>query len=245
MSEFLTVKRLRGQALEARVIQGARWPSQPLHPPNVIVSHEFQPVTEVGGDYLDCFTLSDDNIGVYIGDVSGKGLPVALAVGTLRGVHKTGQCPSRVLSLRNSRLHLRGIPGPPTALHYAVFHPRSGEMRIVSAGMPGPLLPRGDKCRVLQIAGKPPGWFPEATYEEFSLQLQPGDSVFFCTHGLTHARDAMEEEFGEERIEEACVRHAESALDLVGHVLSEIGKFTANCCRRDDMTAAVFHYPSR
>jgi len=146
-------------------------PSQPLHTPNVIVSHEFQPVTEVGGDYLDYFTLSDDNIGLCIGDVSGKGLPAALAVGTLRGVHKTGQCPSRVLSLLNSRLHLRGIPGPHTALQYAVFRPRSGEMRIVSAGLPGRLLLRGDKCRVLQIAGMPPGLFPEATYDEFSIQL--------------------------------------------------------------------------
>ena len=119
-------------------------------------------------------------------------------------------------------------------------------MRIVSAGMPGPLLLRGDKCRVLQIAGMPPGLFPEATYEEFSLQLQPGDSVFFCTHGLTDARNAMEEEFGVERIEEACVRHAgESAVDLLGHVFSGIGKFTAHCRQRDDMTAAVFHYPSR
>jgi serine phosphatase RsbU (regulator of sigma subunit) len=100
LSEFLTVKRLRGQALEeARVIQGAGRPSQPLHTPNVIVSHEFQPVTEVGGDYLDYFTLSDDNIGLYIGDLSGKGLPAARAVGTLRGYTKPASAPqSRALA---------------------------------------------------------------------------------------------------------------------------------------------------
>jgi len=48
----------------------------------------------VGGDFLDFFTLTDGVIGIYLGDVRGKGLPAALyaalAVGTLRGVHKTG-----------------------------------------------------------------------------------------------------------------------------------------------------------
>jgi serine phosphatase RsbU (regulator of sigma subunit) len=64
---------------------------------------------EVRGDYLDYFAL------LYVGDVSGKGLPAALyaalAVGTLRGIHKTGMLPSRLLSLLNQRLLLRGIPG--------------------------------------------------------------------------------------------------------------------------------------
>jgi len=107
-----------------------------------MVSHEFQPVSEVGGDYLDYFALPDGKIGLYIGDVSGKGLPAALyaalLVGTLRGVHKTGQCPSRVLELLNERLCLRGIPARHSALQYALFDPTTAEMRIAGAGMPGP-----------------------------------------------------------------------------------------------------------
>jgi len=102
LPDSATVEKLRESELEeARVIQGAMLPSQPLRIGRVLISHEFQPVTEVGGDYLDYFALSDGNIGLYVGDVSGKGLPAALyaalAVGTLRGVHKTGQTPSRVL----------------------------------------------------------------------------------------------------------------------------------------------------
>ena len=96
LQDSATVGKLRENELEeARVIQGAMLPSQPLHIGSVMISHEFQPVTEVGGDYLDYFELSDGNIGLYVGDVSGKGLPAALyaalAVGTLRGVHKQGK----------------------------------------------------------------------------------------------------------------------------------------------------------
>src|SRR5271165_7629081 len=95
--------KLREQELEeARAIQGVMQPSQPLLAENVMISHEFQPAAEVGGDYLDYFFMSDGTIGLYVGDVSGKGLPAALyaalAIGTLRGIHKTGQRPGRVLS---------------------------------------------------------------------------------------------------------------------------------------------------
>ncbi|HUL33735.1 MAG TPA: SpoIIE family protein phosphatase [Candidatus Eisenbacteria bacterium] len=246
--ELRTIEKLREQELEeARVIQNVMLPAHPLRTAGVTISHEFQPVAEVGGDYLDYFSLSDGCVGLYIGDVSGKGLPAALyaalAVGTLRGVHKTGQEPARVLVTLNERLLLRGIPGRHTAIQYAVFDPWSARMRIVSAGMPGPILLRGSDSTVLQIAGLPPGLFSLATYDEFTLQLEPGDSVLFCTDGLTDARNLHEEEFGIDGIRDVCRRHAgETPLDLLGQLFRAIQKFSANCKQWDDMTAAFFHF---
>ena len=248
LHDLLVIEKLREQELEeARVIQGCMLPSQPLHKYEVIISHEFQPVTEVGGDYLDYFALSDGTIGLYVGDVSGKGLPAALfaalAVGTLRGVHKTGQRPGYVLSLLNERLHLRGIPGRHSAIQYAVFYPATEEMIIASAGMPGPLLLRGQDCQRLQIAGIPPGLFPGVVYDELSVQLQPDDSILFCSDGLTEARNLQEQEFGIEGLQEVCRRHAgETPLDLLGHIFAAIQEFTVECRQWDDMTATVFHY---
>lgn len=251
VQDLLAIEKLREQELEeARIIQGAMLPSQPLHKFNVLISHEFQPVTEVGGDYLDYFALPDDTIGLYVGDVSGKGLPAALyaalAVGTLRGIHKTGLRPGAVLSLLNERLHLRGIPGRHSAIQYATFNPATAEMIIASAGMPGPLLLRGRDCRILHITGIPPGLFPGVSYDEFSLQLQPGDSLLFCSDGLTEARSIRDEEFGLDGLQDVCRRHAgETPLDLLVHVFAAIQEFTAQCRQWDDMTATVFHYSAR
>jgi phosphoserine phosphatase RsbU/P len=222
-------------------------PAHPLRTAGVTISHEFQPAAEVGGDYLDYFGLSDGTFGLYIGDVSGKGLPAALyaalAVGTLRGVHKTGQNPGRVLSMLNERLLLRGIPGRHTAIQYAMFDPTTARMRIVSAGMPGPLLLRENESQVLQVAGLPPSLLPAATYDELTVQLQPGDSVLFCTDGLTDARNISDQDFGIEGIRNVCRRHAgESPLDLLGHLFSTIQDFTIRCKQWDDMTAAYFHF---
>jgi len=43
--------------------------------------------------------------------------------------------------------------------------PVTTEVRIASAGMPGPLLVRGGECRILEIAGIPPGLFPDVSYD--------------------------------------------------------------------------------
>ena len=94
--ELQSIERLREEELEeARAIQSMMMPLESLRAGGVMISHAFQPIAAVGGDFLDYFRLSDGTVGLYLGDVSGKGLPAAmyaaLAVGTLRGVHKTGQ----------------------------------------------------------------------------------------------------------------------------------------------------------
>jgi hypothetical protein len=79
MEETPGIAKLREQDLEeARIIQNAMLPAHPLREGRVTNSHAFQPMLEVGGDYLDYLLLPDHKIGLYVGDVSGKGLPAAL-----------------------------------------------------------------------------------------------------------------------------------------------------------------------
>jgi sigma-B regulation protein RsbU (phosphoserine phosphatase) len=136
-------------------------PAESLRAGVVMISHEFQPVAAVGGDFLDYFELTDGSVGLYLGDVSGKGLPAAryaaLAVGTLRGVHKTGTSPHDVLATLNRRLMIRGMPRRYTAIQYAVFNPHSHEQQIASAGMPGPFHRSASGCRNPKLCGIPPG----------------------------------------------------------------------------------------
>jgi phosphoserine phosphatase RsbU/P len=136
------------------------------------VNHEFQPVDIVGGDFLDYFQL---------GDVSGKGLPAAMyaavAVGILRGIHKTGQSPFKVLSVLNQRLTNRGGLRRHAAIQYGLFDPESSEMTLASAGMPGPLHFSATGCRGIELSGIPPGLFPGSEYEAVTFTLQPGDSM--------------------------------------------------------------------
>jgi sigma-B regulation protein RsbU (phosphoserine phosphatase) len=245
--ELHSIEKLREEELEeARAIQSVMLPTESLSSGAVTISHEFQPIAAVGGDFLDYFELTDKSVGLYLGDVSGKGLPAALyaalAVGTLRGVHKTGTSPSDVLATLNRRLMIRGMPRRHAAIQYAVFDPVSHDLRIASAGMPGPLRLSADGCRVLEITGIPPGLFAATNYETLTVRLQPGDSVLFCTDGITDAFDEEGEQFGTERLQEiCCAASGSSPRELLGRVFAEVERFARGREQHDDMAAALFH----
>src|SRR6266481_4265608 len=171
----LNVEKLREEELEeARAIQSVMLPEQALRAGGVRISHEFQPIAAVGGDFLDYFQLSDGTAGLYLGDVTGKGLPAALfaalAVGTLRGVHKTGTAPSTVLAQLNKRMLLKNVTVRYAAMQYAHLNPETGVMRIASAGMHGPFHLRPSGCDDLALCGIPPGLFPNTEYEMKEIQ---------------------------------------------------------------------------
>ena len=241
------LEKLRGEELEeARAIQDAMLPTESLRAGGVTISHQFQPVAAVGGDFLDYFELSDGSVGLYLGDVSGKGLPAAmyaaLAVGTIRGVHKTGQPPNLVLATLNRRLMLRGMPRRHAAIQYAVFHPNTREMHIASAGMPGPLHLSAKGCRTLEISGIPPGLFVTACYESVTMTLEPGDSVFFCTDGLTDAFNRRGEQFGIDRLQELCEAERKATLvELLEKAFAAVENFAQGRAQHDYMAAAVLH----
>jgi sigma-B regulation protein RsbU (phosphoserine phosphatase) len=73
--------------------------------------------------------------------------------------------------------------------------------------------------------------------------LESGDSVLFCTDGITDAFNEEEESFGAARIQELCEKSAHTAPpELLGEIFAALGAYTAGREQHDDMTAAVFHY---
>jgi sigma-B regulation protein RsbU (phosphoserine phosphatase) len=248
-AELHAIEKLREQELEeARSIQSLMLPAEALRSGRVKISHAFQPVAEVGGDFLDYFELSDGGLGLYLGDVSGKGLPAAmyaaLAVGTLRGVHKTGLCPSQVLSTLNRRLMIRGTHRRHAAVQYAVFDPNTRVMRIAGGGMPGPFHVSRQGCRALEIQGMPPGLLDcSVSYETSQITLEPNDSVLFFTDGLSDASDADGESFGIERLRALCgAKFRGSLTESLTELFSSVSRFARGQAQHDDMAAAIFHY---
>jgi serine phosphatase RsbU (regulator of sigma subunit) len=244
--EARATEELRREELEeARAIQSVMLPAGMLCAGRATVTHEFQPVDTVGGDFLDYFQLPDSSVGFYVGDVSGKGLPAAmyaaLAVGILRGIHKTGQSPGKVLSVLNQRLTSRGGLRRHAAILYGLFDPESSEMTLASAGMPGPLHFSATGCRVIELSGIPPGLFPGSEYEAVSFTLQPGDSIVCCSDGITEAQNARYEDFGIQRLIEICNEDAHlPPAELLARIFSSVHNFTQAIRQHDDMAAAIF-----
>lgn len=247
-SDVITIESLRENELqEARAIQRAMLASEPLKTPQVEIESEFQPFSEVGGDFLDYFLLSDGTAGLYLGDVTGKGLPAALfaalAVGTLRGVHKTGTMPSAVLALLNKRMMLKSVTVRYAAVQYAHLDPATGAMQIASAGMHGPFHLRANGCEELALCGIPPGLFPQADYEMREIQMAAGDSVVFLSDGLIDAMNDDGEILGVEGVKEllrGCI--GKRPKEVLETLFSGVEAYSKGQVQQDDRTAAVVRY---
>ena len=88
----------------------------------------------------------------------------------------------------------------------------------------------------------PPGLFPTASYESTAIRLNPGDSMLFCTDGLTDASNRDGEHFGIERLHQLCgEKQFDRRVELLHKVFAAVDSFSAGCEQHDDMAATLFH----
>jgi len=229
---------------QAKLIQSSLLPATGLCHESVEIALRFIPFSEVGGDFVDFFRLPDGLVGIYLGDVVGKGLSAAmfaaLVIGTLRGIHKTGTDTARVLAQLNERLLQRPIPGSFCSALYAVFNPAKHELTFSNAGMPLPLLVAGAACRQLGEGGLPSGLFPGTAYSRHVVQLSPGDSVLFATDGLHELRNPDGVEFCTTQLEEVWAQcQHRSAAESADFVFDRQVAFSEGSAPHDDIAVVV------
>ncbi|MGA9966620.1 MAG: PP2C family protein-serine/threonine phosphatase [Terriglobales bacterium] len=234
----------RDHAREAKLIQASLVPAKGLCHESVEIAFRFVPLLEVGGDFADFFLLPDGMIGIYLGDVVGKGLPAAmysaLVMGVLRGIHKTGTDTANVLMRLNQRLVQRPIVGRFCSTLYVLFNPATRELIFSNAGMELPLLAAGATCQELGGGGLPSGMFPGATYERHVVQLAPGDCVLFATDGLHDARNRVGIEFRAAQMKEIWAQcRNKSATESVDFLFDRLLAFSGERMSHDDITAVV------
>jgi serine phosphatase RsbU (regulator of sigma subunit) len=233
---------------EARLIQDSLLPSGTLRGEGFEIAFRFSPLGEVGGDFADFFQLPNGLVGLYLGDVVGKGLIAAmyaaLVMGTIRGINKTGEDTATVLQLLNKRLQVRPVPGRYSSTIYAVFDPPSGELTFSNAGVPLPLLVSARGCQSLGEGGFPSGMFSGTSYEIHSVHLSPGDAVLFATDGLHELRNEQGDDLSWGKLDEIWKQcRCKSADESLDFLFDEAQLFSGSGRRHDDITAIVLRVP--
>ena len=165
---------------------------------------------EVGGDFYD---LSPTPAGwaVVMGDVMGKGVEAAaftaMARYTIRTAALHGDDPCSVLRTLNAAiLNQRGQDSSERfcTVAYGLLNPvedGGASLEVCRAGHPPPLILRSDgSVEEAGVPGHPVGAFPETTFETRTTHLAPGEAAIFYTDGVTDARNASGQLFGEERL---------------------------------------------
>ena len=232
----------------ARVVQAAL-----VREGNVAVSGftayaRMTPAQQVGGDFVDVFKPSERELFFCVCDVSGKGVAAALFMAASQGAINAAVTKKQNVDIgaiateANRQLCSENPMGLFVTGVLAVLDLDQGVMEYVCAGHDPPfLVDAGGSRRALPIThGIPMGVIDEFEYGSHREGLVPGDSLFMYTDGLTDAVNLSDELFGKERLESTLDGASTcSPEEIVGHVWSEIGAYSAGAPAADDMTCLV------
>jgi serine phosphatase RsbU (regulator of sigma subunit)/ketosteroid isomerase-like protein len=246
--------KLRGQRLEqeriererveqelrvARSIQHASLPKEVPQLEGWQISPFYKPAREVGGDFYDFHLLSEERLGVVVGDATGKGVPAALVMSTTCGMLQLAaraldsSSPAEVLAQVNETLFARIPSNMFVTCFYAILDPNSGNLSYANAGHDLPYLWRGGDAKELRARGMPLGLMPGMSYEEKEIVLEPRDNVLLYSDGLVEAHDPKGEMVGFPRLRALVAEQGEEG-SLGGLCLEELYSFVGESWEQED-----------
>ncbi len=243
--EILIKKKLEEELLIARKIQQSFLPPKDPELAGLDISGINIPSEQVGGDYYDFIPIVEDQIGIAIGDVSGKGIPAALIMASFRASLKAeirnnyaiGTIFFKVNNLLYESIERENYV---TAV-YGVLDIKNKVFTFSNAGHNPPILRREEgTIEYLTEGGVALGILRNHDYKEMVLGLNPGDLILFYTDGVTEAENKAGEEFGTKRLEEILLEnYALKAIQIQDKIYQEIKEFTENKPGQDDFTMIV------
>ena len=243
--QLIEKQRLEGQLEVARQVQLELLPpSDPQLEGYDISAYNF-PTEEVSGDYYDWVRIYDDQIGLVIADVSGKGVPAALLMAflraSLRAATHIGYAPHISLAKVNYLLWESIERNQFVTAFYGILDATNRSLSYANAGHnPALLLDINGDIRFLERGGLPLGMFRDTRYHEYYLSLEPGEILVLYTDGVTEAMNPKGEEFGRDRLARSvkAVAHL-SARDLISAVHQDVNDWTDGMGAGDDATFFV------
>jgi sigma-B regulation protein RsbU (phosphoserine phosphatase) len=199
---------------------------------------------EVCGDLYDFLSYGTQQVGVALGDVSGKGSAAALygavATGILRSLSPHKLQPSELLRQLNQLVSDRRVDGRYMTICFATWQKARRRLRVANAGQTQPLLWKDGRVEQLDLSGFPIGIFDDATYDEWSVKLNSGDILLFYSDGITEASNRDGKFFGGERLKLLLAANTHlSSADLADRILEEVREYTQGGDITDDRTLVV------
>jgi serine phosphatase RsbU (regulator of sigma subunit) len=243
LDEAIERRHLERELAIARQIQTSFLPKAPPQIAGYDVWGVNLPFSEVGGDYYDFIPIVENQMGVAISDVSGKGIPAALLMAAYRAsllAEIRNEFAMRTIFAKvNTLLYESTDRGKFVTAFYGVLDSKSHVLTFSNAGHDPPILRRADgTVEYLTEGGLALGVLPGSLYAERRVGIGAGDVLLLYTDGVSEATGGGGEQFGAGRLEallsEVRGGSAREIVDAVVERASEFAGGTRNLT--DDLT---------
>lgn len=241
-------ERIRSELSVAGEIQQSMLPDAFMKQDGVEVYGSLVPAREVGGDLFDYF-IRDEKLFFCIGDVCGKGTPAAMLMSSVRALlhafslHESN--PARILQTVNDAASQGNESCMFVTLFIGVLDLPTGRLHYCNAGHNVPYILGSELAQLDCKSNVPIGPFEDAVYNVQTIQLNPDDTIFLYTDGLTEANNVESQELGIERTEEvlrSCVEQKLNPEAVVATVTEAVHRFAGNAEQSDDLTMMAIRY---
>lgn len=236
--------RLERDLRAAKRIQGALLRPVPTSDYGLDVAARYLSAREVCGDLYEFLRYGPQQLGIALGDVSGKGTAAALygavAIGIMRSLAPQKLQPAEMLRQMNQVIGERRIEGRFMTACFATWQKGRQKLRVANAGQSQPLLYKGGKCDRIELAGFPLGIFEEVQYDEWGVTLDVGDILVFHSDGIAETANTEGQFFGTTRLRRLIEKHHEiTSAELADLILREVDWFAQSAPLSDDRTLVI------
>jgi len=243
VEETIHAHALEGQVQVAAQVQQRMIPRKPPAIPWVDLAAVYVPCFELGGDFYDFIELPNDNLGLAIADVSGKGIPASLTMAAVRAalraqianVYNLNEAINRI----NATVCRDSEVGEFVTLFYGVLDGNTRRFTYCNAGHPSGLILREGKIIELASNNMVLGVDCNERYTQSLVDLQVGDILLLYTDGLTDAMNFEQKTFGRQRLMEAFLAGGPTADAVAQNILWNMRRFAGLTRRTDDVTMIV------
>lgn len=218
------------------------------------ISALMQPAREVGGDLYDFFLMDERRLCLFVGDVSGKGLPASLFMSVTKtltrsiAMHMAGD-PGQLVTAANRALARENSEQLFVTLLLAVLDLQDGTLQLVNAGHDAPWCVRA--AGGVQSLAAPPGSggpplcvLDGFSYRASQVQLAPGDTVCFLTDGICEAMNMAGEFYGKSRLAQILGRlpAGVSVEQVSDRIRDDVAEFVGAAEPSDDLALLVLRW---
>lgn len=217
--------------------------------PGVVLYGSMRPASEIGGDSFDIIPAGNNTL-VYVGDVTGHGLPAALIMVMVNTIMRTYSelyvSGYDILVNTNRILKQRIEPRRFMTCVLLRWNIQEQKLYYTGAGHEHILIHRKQQnlCEVRQTGGIALGMVPDISkiIKEEPIPLGNGDCVVLYSDGIIEAKNIQGEMFGIQRLKSAVEQYASTSTpeELFARISKDFGLFVGDQIQEDDITLIAF-----